>query len=148
MTLEELQKIIPSATAETWHQHPNGGGWVHNLATVSATAYVGGNARVYGNAQVYDNAQVYGNAQVCGKARVTPLVITGATKYTINWAGENLYRCGCRVMPFAHWFVRYAGGPPEGSSLDSDEAKRLLSAIKWLRENQDGVVIDEASVEA
>ena len=159
MTLEQLQQIIPSATAETWYQHPNGGGWVHNLSTVAATAYVGSNAQVYGNAQVYDNAQVCGNALVCGNARVyddalvygnaqaTPLVITGATQYTINWAGGNLYRCGCRVMPYAHWFVRYSDGPPTNSSLSADECKRLLSAIKWLRENQEGVELDEQASE-
>jgi hypothetical protein len=52
MTLEQLQEIFPDATAETWHQHPNGGGWVQNTATVDESAYVGKNALVYGNAKV------------------------------------------------------------------------------------------------
>ena len=52
------------------HQHPNGGGWVADTATVHESAYVGPSARVYGYAQVYDSAQVYGNAQVSGNARV------------------------------------------------------------------------------
>ena len=52
------------------HQHPNGGGWVADTATVHESAYVGPDARVYGSAQVYDSAQVYGNARVSGNARV------------------------------------------------------------------------------
>ena len=64
------------------HQHPNGGGWVADTATVHESAYVGpnawvcdsaqvcGSAQVYGNARVYGNAQVSGNAWVSGNARV------------------------------------------------------------------------------
>jgi len=51
-------------------QHPNGGGWVANTASVAPNARVCDNARVYGNARVCDNAVVYGNARVYGKARV------------------------------------------------------------------------------
>jgi len=60
-TLKELQQFFPSATAETWHQHVNGGGWVQNTATVEDTAYVGPDAVVYGYAQVYGKAQVTGD---------------------------------------------------------------------------------------
>ena len=58
------------------HQHPNGGGWVADSATVSDTAFVApnalvfGNAQVSGNSQVCDNAQVYANALVYGNAQV------------------------------------------------------------------------------
>ena len=58
------------------HQHPNGGGWVADTATVAETAFVGpdarvfGNARVYGYALVFDNARVYGYALVYCNARV------------------------------------------------------------------------------
>lgn len=70
------------------HQHPNGGGWVADTATVADTAYVNPNAKVFGNAvvsdyavisgyakvfsnaRVFDNAKVSGNAQVSGNARV------------------------------------------------------------------------------
>jgi len=48
MTLDELKKRYPSATVETWHQHPNGGGWVQNTAHVDKTAYIGRNAVVAG----------------------------------------------------------------------------------------------------
>ena len=51
-------------------QHPNGGGWVADTATVSATAYIGPDAWIYGNARVYDNAMVYGGAKVLGDANV------------------------------------------------------------------------------
>ena len=76
MTIEELQKIYPSATKETWHTHTNGGGWVENTTTVEEKVYVGtdaqvcDNALVYGDAQVYDNARVYGDAQVYDNAQV------------------------------------------------------------------------------
>ena len=58
------------------HQHPNGGGWVADTASVADTAYVGpdawvyGNAKVTGNAEVFGNARVFGNAEVFGNARV------------------------------------------------------------------------------
>ena len=52
------------------HQHPNGGGWVADTASVADTAYIGSDARVYGNAQVYGNARIYDNARVCGDANV------------------------------------------------------------------------------
>ncbi len=71
MTLQELQKQFPNATAQTWHQHPNGCGWVQNTAKVEASAYIGENARVSGTAQVSGDAQVYGTAQVSGDARVS-----------------------------------------------------------------------------
>ena len=66
MTLQELQNEFPNATEATWHQHPNGGGWVENIAYVDTSAYVGPNARVYGHARVYGNARVFGNVLVSG----------------------------------------------------------------------------------
>ena len=70
MTFDELKKMFPDATPETWHQHKNGGGWVENTATVADSAYVGPDAKVCGNALVYGNAKVCGNAWVCGNAKV------------------------------------------------------------------------------
>ena len=52
------------------HQHPNGGGWVADSATVADTAYIGPTARVSGGAQVSGNAQVSGTARVSGNAQV------------------------------------------------------------------------------
>jgi UDP-3-O-[3-hydroxymyristoyl] glucosamine N-acyltransferase len=70
--LAELQKEVArfkgASVAQTFdfgnglvpaHQHPNGGGWVANTATVADTAFVGPNAHVYDNALVYGNAKVY-----------------------------------------------------------------------------------------
>ena len=74
--LQFLKSKFPNATLETWHLHPNGGGWVQNTADVADTAFVGpeaivsGKAYVYGKARVIDNAVVSGNAQISGKAVV------------------------------------------------------------------------------
>ena len=53
------------------HQHPNGGGWVADSATVEDTVFVGRNALIYGDARLYDTAQVGGNARVFGNARIS-----------------------------------------------------------------------------
>ena len=52
------------------HQHPNGGGWVADTATVHESAYVGPSARVSGNAWVCGSARVSGDARVSGNAQV------------------------------------------------------------------------------
>ena len=76
MNFEQLKEKFPEATKKTWHQHPNGKGWVENTASVAETAFVGenavvsGNALVSGDAWVRGNAWVFGNAQVSGDARV------------------------------------------------------------------------------
>ena len=66
----KLKSKFPDATLETWHVHPNGGGWVQNTARVAESAYVGPDAIVSGNAQVAGHARVLGNAEVLGNARV------------------------------------------------------------------------------
>jgi len=103
MNLEQLKKIFPHATAETWHQHqnPDGtvGGWVENTASVASSCFVSGNARVYGNAQVYDNARVYGNAWVFDNAYVydnaqvygNAQVYDNARVYGNAWVFDNAY---------------------------------------------------------
>lgn len=68
------------------HQHPNGGGWVADSATVATTAYIGPNARVYGDAWVAGDARVYGDAQVYGNARV----------YGNAWVAGNAWVSGGR----------------------------------------------------
>lgn len=66
MTLEQLQRIFPEATADTWHQHPNGGGWVQNTAKVEENAYVGkevviaGTAVVLWNSSISERTTIYG----------------------------------------------------------------------------------------
>ena len=58
MTLEKLKSIFPNATAKTWHQHLNGGGWVQDTAKVDASAYVNVDCLVIGNARVSGDAWV------------------------------------------------------------------------------------------
>ena len=53
------------------HQHPNGGGWVANTATVSEEAFVGADASVFGRATVAGRASITGSARVCGNASVS-----------------------------------------------------------------------------
>ena len=66
MTFEELKTQFPTATLDTWTVHENGGGWVKNTATVTATAWIGPNAIVYGNARVSGRSRVFGDTQVSG----------------------------------------------------------------------------------
>jgi len=48
MTFDELKRRVPSATPETWHQHPNGGGWVKNTTCIADTIFIGSHAIVRG----------------------------------------------------------------------------------------------------
>ena len=72
MTFKELQEKIGPQVESEWHQHTNGGGWVHKSATVSDSAYIGDNAVVLsGNAWIYGNAQISGNARISGNAQIS-----------------------------------------------------------------------------
>ena len=48
------------------HQHPNGGGWVADTATVEETAYVGLNAQVYGSALVEGGVELLCDTRISG----------------------------------------------------------------------------------
>lgn len=48
------------------HQHPNGGGWIAETATVEKSAFVGPSALVSGDAWVSGNAWVSGTSRVFG----------------------------------------------------------------------------------
>jgi len=103
MTLDELQKRFPDATAETWHQHPNGGGWVENTAIVDATAYVGTGATICGDATIGGDAMIGGDARVTrGEWTASPLYIQG-TRHSLNMDGDGLLRIGCILKPIAWW---------------------------------------------
>ena len=107
------------------HQHPNGGGWVANNATVDASAFVGrdaqvfgnarvsgnalvsGNAQLFGNARVSDNARVYGDAQLSGNAWVlNPLTITGSA-HSVSLVSYTQIAIGCKIHDFAYWLKNY-----------------------------------------
>ena len=45
--------MITFLKPEEQHQHPNGGGWVANTATVDASAFVGSDAQVMSRVQLY-----------------------------------------------------------------------------------------------
>ena len=138
-TFEQLKQEFPNATLDTWHQHPNGGGWVENTAHVEDSAQVSGNARVsgnawvcddaqvsgkawvYGNAWVHGNAQVSGDAQVYGNAQVydgnfeaSPTYIQGSRYEIYQSTDDGLFiTFGCTSKPLAWWdehVERYAEG--------------------------------------
>ncbi len=101
MTLAELQRIFPGATAETWHQHPNGGGWVENTALVSASALVSGDAQMLGDAQVLGDARVSG-----GVWDQAPLYIQG-TRHAATASKKDHISIGCHEHTIAYWLKHY-----------------------------------------
>ena len=119
------------------HQHPNGGGWVADTATVAATAYVGPDTQVYGNALVSGNARVYGNARVFGDALVskTPVRISRSDGYDfiIVPCADIVDRiiAGCRYFTYEeadeHWNREH---------LMYAETTIILEALKKLYELQ------------
>ena len=109
MTIEQLRKIFPDATLETWHQHTNGGGWVQNTAHVDDTAWVSGDAQVFGDAQVYGDARVFGDAQVRGDARVygdaweqSPFFVKG-TSWSVTSSTWDKLQIGCKSLTVKEW---------------------------------------------
>ena len=101
MSLEKLQLLFSDASAETWHEHPNGGGWVQNTAFVEPMAYVGIDCIVYGDARVSGDAQVSGDAWV-----ISPLQIMG-TKHFVTVCNRALLSIGCEVHPIDWWKQHY-----------------------------------------
>ena len=122
---KEDNSMISFLKENEQHQHPNGGGWVANTATVAPSAFVGryarvhGDARVSGNARVYGNAWVSGNAQMSGNARVfgnaqlsgdawvlNPLTIIGSA-HTVSLVSYTQIAVGCEIHDFAYWLKNY-----------------------------------------
>ena len=120
-TFDELNaKLSGNEKKCDWSQHPNGGGWIHKLARVDSTAFVGsdaivwgkvsgearvsGHAEVSGKAWVYDNARVsgearvYGHAEVSGEARVSGHAeVSGEARvYSDAWEKSPLFIIGSR----------------------------------------------------
>tara|TARA_R110000868_G_scaffold217532_2_gene467635 strand:- start:1111 stop:1521 length:411 start_codon:yes stop_codon:yes gene_type:complete len=91
------------------HQHPNGGGWVADTATVDASVYVGTAAHVYGNAEVYGDAWVYSDARVYGNARVYGIMRSDGYAFVALPCADGQIRviAGCRYFTFEeareHW---------------------------------------------
>ena len=105
------------------HQHPNGGGWVADTATVHESAYVGPNAQVSGNAWVCGSAWVSGNARVSGDARVS-----GSARVSGNaWVSGN-----ARVEAPRHVLtVGPIGSEDQYATLARTEAGHLLTVGCW-----------------
>jgi len=90
--------VYPVQSHSGMHQHPNGGGWVSDSATVDATAYVGPNAQVLNSAQVLgyarfedyavvkDTAQVRDNAVVSGHALVQDMAQVYGNAKIRDWS--------------------------------------------------------------
>ena len=119
MKFSELQEKIGTQIESDWHQHKNGGGWIHKSAKVDASAFIGGSAivwgqvsgdaRVYGDARVSGDAWVYGDAQVYGNARVygdawekSPLFILGS-RHSLTNAKKGYIQIGCKRETFSWW---------------------------------------------
>lgn len=136
MKLKELQKIFPSATAETWHQHPNGGGWVENTARVEETAYVGERAQVFGYAQMSGYAWLSGNAQMSGNAwEFSPLQIQGS-RHFLCVSRYGYIRVGCEEHTPAWWRKHHkALGVANGYTKQQlrEYVNLLVIAERWMR---------------
>ena len=101
MKFSELQEKIGTQIESDWHQHKNGGGWIHKSAKVDASAFIGGSAIVWG--QVYCDAQVYGNARVYGDAwEKSPLFILGS-RHSLTNAKKGYIQIGCKRETFSWW---------------------------------------------
>lgn len=127
MTLEQLQKLFPDATAETWHQHPNGGGWVQNTAKADTSCRVGVDCLVFGNARVYGNA--WG---------LSPLQIMG-TKHFVNVSAYGMLQVGCIKGSIDWWKEHYrAVGWKEGySAAQVKEYRNYIELARvWMKINK------------
>ena len=69
--------------------HPNGGGFVANSASVSSSVYVGPNTVVLGNSRISKNAQVKDNARVENAIIGDDVIISGnARLFEGNYSGD------------------------------------------------------------
>jgi len=75
MTIHDLKALLPWANLDEWHQHPNGGGWVENTASVDDTVCVGANAMVHEKAVVRDTVIINDHARISGNAIVSNRVM-------------------------------------------------------------------------
>jgi hypothetical protein len=121
------------------HQHPNGGGWVADTATVCATTYVGPDARVYGNAHISGDAHIYGNARIYGNALVkrgeytsTPTIITRSDGYVFTLQSDGSIVAGCQDKTQAEAF-EYWGNPKHHKHAESIAIVNALYAIAKAR---------------
>lgn len=123
MIFEQLQEKIGQQDKTDWHQHSNGGGWVHKSATVDASAYIGENAIVLSGEDTcalpytcaLPSPQVSGNAWVSGDAWVkSPLFIVGS-RHSLTNARHGYIQIGCHCKTIDWWLENYKDiGKKEG----------------------------------
>ena len=135
MSFQELANkfSLDLSDKKNWHQHKNGGGWVHNTAKVDDTVFIGeaavifsGNAQVSGDAQVFGNAQVSGNAWVYGDAQVygnawegSPLFILGS-RHSLTNAKHGHIQIGCHCKPIKWWLENFEDIGKKEAYTDSE----------------------------
>ena len=85
-------------TGVSGHQHPNGGGFVADTATVADSVYVGENAQVLGWANVSGNAKIIGHAVIAGTAKISGNAIIGDSACV---CGEAMISENARILESA-----------------------------------------------
>ena len=58
MTFTQLQEKIGTQNESEWHQHPNGGGWVHNTASVCESVYISESAIVMARCKLGEGCEL------------------------------------------------------------------------------------------
>jgi len=142
MTFYELRKIVPNATGETWHQHPNGGGWCKNTARVAAEAYVGPCAIVHGGTILggtilggeIHGGTILGGTIRGGTWRESPIQIQGSSDF-VGEASESLIQIGCLCESPEWWDGHYrrVGAECGYTSAQNNEYRLYLELIAKVR---------------
>lgn len=97
MTIEELKQKMPWIDVTEWHQHPNGGGWVHNTAEVPEGVYIAVSVTVGNDASIGNRASIGDDASIDWS-----LLYIQGSRHSMNMSGDKL-RIGCQVMTFDEW---------------------------------------------
>lgn len=127
--------IEPDAT---WHQHPNGGGWVHTTALVQMSAFVGEEATIGARAKIGARATVGAWAMIGKEAKIgdwakigegatigegaiwaeSPLYVIG-TRHLLCAVSREEIAIGCRVHTIEWWLANFESvGLENGYSAD------------------------------
>ena len=116
---QNVLNAVYGSSAEDWHQHPNGTGWVYKTAKVQESAYLHPTSIVYGNAQVYGNARVLGEAWVLGYAWKRSVPYIQGSHHPLTLCSHTQIAIGCHVHDIAEWKKSYKViGRAEGYSED------------------------------
>ena len=112
MNFAELQEKIGAQNKKDWHQHKNGGGWVHKNAIVVAELFIGEQAIVFGGTfkgGTFKGGWFEGGTFEGGtfeeKDRIwksSPLFIIGS-RYSLSNCKRGHIQIGCRCYTFSEW---------------------------------------------